>query len=216
MCSSVTARGDCQYPFVSSPVMCDICDGATPAEALASFQQRISEYGWAMQSVVPNDGAFPWTYTVGLIKRFNHPELIIVGLPDRVAAHVLHGMVGEIDARGVDYRSHESVDLRCGCHFHINRVHPNRLGEDWFNTWLNVYADDDDPPAFEALQLTQCCHPDGLWLPFFDRAEVHYPILDDATNVDWDALGTIATRRRVNRRPPRGGRGRPRGRPLGS
>jgi hypothetical protein len=63
----------------------------TLEDVLEKIRSDISEYGWHClsvgQSVDNKDSSFiPFSYTIGLTKTFEHPELIIFGLP-RASAH---------------------------------------------------------------------------------------------------------------------------------
>lgn len=58
----------------------------------------IEQYGWAVQVVMETEGEPAFAYTIGLVRNFDHPELIIVGLK-------YESMFGILDVCGVDVRN---------------------------------------------------------------------------------------------------------------
>jgi len=50
----------------------------------------IAYYGWAITGVT-DDAVVPWSYTVGLVEGFDHPELLVVGLADDDSGHLFNG-----------------------------------------------------------------------------------------------------------------------------
>jgi hypothetical protein len=57
-----------------------MCEGSSQEEVLAEDAAIIAEHGHLVTGV--GDGDPPhWTYTVGLLDRFGHPELIVAGRP---------------------------------------------------------------------------------------------------------------------------------------
>lgn len=44
--------------------------------------------GWSAMGVFGTEGQPPFTYTIGLARNFDHPDLIIYGLPAEVAHHL--------------------------------------------------------------------------------------------------------------------------------
>ena len=61
----------------------------------ASIRGLVAEFGWAAVAV---ESTPPFTYTAGLWRRWNHPELIITGLPAETAKWVLDRAVQAISA----------------------------------------------------------------------------------------------------------------------
>jgi hypothetical protein len=58
----------------------------------ASEQQVIDDvatYGWHCVNIHPEDEHAGYAFTVGLFKSYGHPELIIFGLPGKVAHQIL-------------------------------------------------------------------------------------------------------------------------------
>lgn len=57
----------------------------------AAVSANIARYGWHCQMVFPVQGqpGTPFAYTVGLMERYEHPELLVSGLPSEIAHQVL-------------------------------------------------------------------------------------------------------------------------------
>src|ERR1700704_1719690 len=70
--------------------VCFICDGGTEEEQQSDRLVRIAVHGFTMVQV---EGTSPWTYTIGLAPSFDHPELVVTGVP---------GMAGELITDVVD------------------------------------------------------------------------------------------------------------------
>jgi len=66
--------------------------------ALAQVEQNVARYGWHLQNVLAHWHGIAYSYTVGLRKSFDHPELAILGLKPSVADLALVRAVQEIRA----------------------------------------------------------------------------------------------------------------------
>jgi len=66
--------------------------------ALAQVEQNVARYGWHLQNVLAHWRGIAYSYTVGLRKSFDHPELAILGLKPSVADLALVRAVQEIRA----------------------------------------------------------------------------------------------------------------------
>lgn len=153
--------------------MCIICDGATPEEALDGLHDKIKRFGWAIQYVEPSPGNPGWGYTIGLIERLHHPELVVVGLDPRQTALLLHDFVSRInDGERFGGQSLASLPNRSVVRF--VPVHPTQFAAGVMAQWNNVY-DTYGPFDLEqrALQMLPC-GAQGLWhsrpVPRLDRA----------------------------------------------
>jgi hypothetical protein len=76
---------------------------------LEQHHYHVTTFGWAVQGVFPNEntpeGARKWfAYTIGLLARFHHPELLVAGLPLDTAMHVLN-CAGELVRKGTVFES---------------------------------------------------------------------------------------------------------------
>jgi len=61
----------------------------------AMLAEKIAKFGWTIIAV-GSDGVNPgYSYTVGLFEKFNHPEMIVFGLPQEVAHHIIHDVANE-------------------------------------------------------------------------------------------------------------------------
>ena len=56
----------------------------------------IQQYGWHVLNVLPDDSHPPHSYSVGLFATFDHPEIVVVGLPGDTAHHLINNLAEEI------------------------------------------------------------------------------------------------------------------------
>ena len=70
------------------------------AEVMAKVASDVHRFGWHCMSVAPRVGesGSHWTYTVGLLETFNHPEIAIFGLDSKMAHGILSDCVEAIRA----------------------------------------------------------------------------------------------------------------------
>lgn len=79
--------------------MCLMCQGWTREQVRELYVEQIAEHGWTTVSVEGGRDRPPMTYTVGLTRFHDHPELVVSGLvPEdasprlgELAAHVRDG-----------------------------------------------------------------------------------------------------------------------------
>lgn len=81
-----------QTPARSSELGCRIC--VRRKRSWRSIDIQIQSKGWVVVGSHGdvNQGVAPVTYTIGLIERFKHPELILLGVPHEGAAGVLESL----------------------------------------------------------------------------------------------------------------------------
>lgn len=113
--------------------MCLRCAGLSDDAVAHHYARMIDDHGWAAVGV---DAPVPWTYTVGLRWRLDHPELVVVGVEPVDAHHLLHDLIERVED-GETLRSGAivvlpDVEVTFG-HVH----HRNLLGE-WFAQWPSV------------------------------------------------------------------------------
>jgi hypothetical protein len=87
--------------------------------------------GWQLNQVTDVD---PWSYTIGLLESYDHPEVMVAGLRLEQQNTVIRTVVEPIVQTGrVDHAflDREGVTLV--------EVHPDHLAGDWFGTWSNFY-----------------------------------------------------------------------------
>lgn len=135
--------------------MCVICDGATEDEYLFDIHGKIERKGWTCVAVEAGHDNPGWAYTIGLVDHFDHPELVVVGLPPPDAYWLLDHVARTV-REGAEVDVGERILLpRAGIDVVVGEVHPAQWEEhDTFNIWLNYYeALGPPPPAMRALQL---------------------------------------------------------------
>jgi hypothetical protein len=68
----------------------------------------IEQYGWHVLNVLPGDSHPPHSYSVGLFATFDHPEIVVVGLPGDTAHHLINNLAEEIK---------EGASFEAGCRY---------------------------------------------------------------------------------------------------
>lgn len=112
-----------------------MCDGASSAEVDQWLQATIERVGWALMGV--EDGrSVGWTYTIGLVDRFDHPELVVVGMGS-AAGHLLNELGLRVEAgERLDVSSVPEVG---GHLFSIGSVDPAQFSHGAFAVWTSYY-----------------------------------------------------------------------------
>lgn len=151
--------------------MCVLCDGGTVEEWLDGTRERIEEHGFTMVSV---DAKSPWTYTIGLLESFGHPELVITGVDPSAAQDLLRAFVAHI--RSGDGFERGDVSLH-GVPFRIGDVHPTQWVHGRFAMWVNYYGErgarsGELPPTPVAVQILWP-NEDDVFPPDRDFCDVH-------------------------------------------
>ena len=120
--------------------MCLQCDGYSFEQSMLSLDLTIRTYGWQLHQITDDN---PWSYTIGLLESYDHPELMITGLEFGMQNTVIRRIVGSIEKTG-------SVDhsLLADAGIELVEVHPNHLAGDWFGTWSNFYQRQPSPGSF--------------------------------------------------------------------
>ena len=77
--------------------MCIHCDGYSHEQSLLALDLTIRTHGWALTQVTDTN---PWSYTVGLLESYDHPELMITGLELDMQSPVLRRLVDAIEKTG--------------------------------------------------------------------------------------------------------------------
>jgi hypothetical protein len=65
---------------------------------IAERREMIAEHGWVPQAVGGSEDQPGFTYTIGLSKTWNHPELFVVALNPEQAFHVVASLVERVEA----------------------------------------------------------------------------------------------------------------------
>lgn len=132
---------------------------------MLSLDLTIRAFGWQLLQITDTN---PWSYTIGLLESYDHPELMVTGLELDLQKRMIRKIVDSIETNGsVDdaFLEREGVTLV--------EVHPNHLAGDWFGTWSNFYQRLPPPGSF--LQIVPpsdwfCdCHQHAM--PHFERPE---------------------------------------------
>ena len=75
----------------------------------AQMRADIATYGWHVIKVPEDDEGPAFAFTIGLFKRFEHPELLIFGLPLETM-HQMLNTAGEAVRAGQAYTAGQSTD----------------------------------------------------------------------------------------------------------
>jgi len=138
--------------------MCSLCDGTSYEQLLEDTGERIERIGFTMVGVEADLDHPPWTYTIGLVEGYDHPELAMLGIPIELAAEVISALAtrvldGDRIVPGVDL-------LFDGVPFHVDEVDQQLWAGERFNQWKAYYDWTGDPPATpSAIEVIPC----GSW-----------------------------------------------------
>jgi hypothetical protein len=67
-----------------------VCEGLDDEKVLAD----VEEYGWHVVKIVETNDAPGWAFSIGLYRKFNHPEVVVFGLTTELS-HSLINTIGE-------------------------------------------------------------------------------------------------------------------------
>ncbi len=108
-------------------------------QLMFGMHAKIDRLGWTGMYVFGERHAPAWGYTIGLSERFQHPELVVVGLSDRSVGWLFN----ELATRATEgARLDELPDGRLeldGHPFRVLPVHASHWATDRFNMWLEYY-----------------------------------------------------------------------------
>lgn len=129
--------------------MCLRCDGRRQDAVTDHYVRMVDTFGWAAIGVTAE---VPWTYTVGLRWRLDHPELVVVGV-DPTEAHQLLRQIVEHIEDGAALRAGTLVVLP-GVEVTFGHVHHRNLSGEWFAAWPAVArASGEGTVSLRALQV---------------------------------------------------------------
>lgn len=156
------------------------CGCAPLEERYAATTRAIDDPGWMVIGVDGGDHRHvPWAYTIGLIERFDHPELVITGL-DAVTAHsVLNAFGFEVKAGRRFDGLGELIEGVIHAPVRVMTVHRSHWAGDRFNQWHGYYewvgGRSPDPRALQVIWPAV----DGAFPtdPGEEHAQVHQPLL---------------------------------------
>ena len=115
------------------------------------FDLKVKQYGWAIVQVEDGDRTF--SYTMGLVENFGHPELIVLDYDIGQQQPLLNEIAQSIAANGRPVLNRPStLGMRCV------EVHKNQLNGDYFGTWAYRYGRLPQPG-----QVLQVVIPNGMY-----------------------------------------------------
>jgi hypothetical protein len=177
--------------------VCVICDGGSEEELLSDEFVRIALHGFVMVAV---QSTTPWAYTIGLLQSFDHPELVVTGLPDDVAAHVMSGVVARV-REGERFTPSSPALSLCKCTTAtFGTVNPAQWDAGRFGQWVRYYRWlGGEPPIADAVQVLW--DKDGRFPPDPVFCPVHgadcQPLLDGAPRHNVNTGSNQEQRRRA-------------------
>jgi hypothetical protein len=165
-----------------------MCEGSSQEEVLAEDAAIIAEHGHLVTGV--GDGDPPhWTYTVGLLDRFGHPELIVAGPHFRIAASIINHVGRQIrdGARfgaGDTIRVAEGEIFECEATLRVGALDPIQYRLDTFNMWFALAAH--GVVRVEELRAVQLVAPSDVLCPCG---------LCDQADLAWDGCAPTSSSR---------------------
>lgn len=118
---------------------CSICNGATREECLDDVHLRILEYGFTMQAVGASLSKRGMVYSIGLVDKHDHPELVIAGRPIREAARIVESLAMRV-TEGVRYKPGETILLGGELLLGVGAVHERHLKDGLLAVWREYYG----------------------------------------------------------------------------
>jgi hypothetical protein len=137
-----------------------MCEGFSLEDDLALSAAAMSEYGYLTIGIdEPDDPDCPnWTYTVGLVEQFGHPELIVAGPAVKPSYDLIHQIGHFILDDGYQFAPGDAVDSPFGLVV-FGAVHPIQYRLRTFNRW-NLMAEHGHLRV-EELEALQVFVPNG-------------------------------------------------------
>lgn len=132
-------------------------------ELARSITSHIEDHGWHLTGVEETDRTPGWVYSVGLIERFDHPELIVMGGCCMQCGASALNRIGRLIQGGLRFRAgdHLPIEGAFGA-VRFGPVHPGHWTTGRFGTWLNHYGAsglDLEPAALQVITRRQS----GRW-----------------------------------------------------
>ena len=115
----------------------------------AQMRADIATYGWHVIAVYEDDEGPGFAFTIGLFRRFEHPELIVFGLPPETMHLMLNGAGAAVRGGrtyGVD-KDYDDILERYNCTF---RPVPRSHYEEYLGS-ARWYYDGDDFPVLQLI-----------------------------------------------------------------
>ncbi len=113
-------------------------------QILSDMEMRIIANGYTIQGVLPDPNNVAWTYTIGLSKSFDLPELVVTNLDNHDAVVLLTWVIEELrDGASLDDFDHN--------YFRPVPVHNDHLDGELLNMWREYYGE--EPTTVDVVQL---------------------------------------------------------------
>lgn len=107
--------------------MCWKCDGWSDEDIRQWYLETIQEVGWALCGVERGPNSPPFSYTVGLTRFHDHPELVMSGLDGPDAQPLLNELAAHV-REGHRYRAGDVITSFSSHRYQVLRVNdPRRL-----------------------------------------------------------------------------------------
>lgn len=113
-------------------------------QTMADVEMQIITNGYSIQGVFPDQDWVGWTYTIGLSKSFDLPELVITNLYNHDAMPLLDWTIEQL-------RNGESLDDLDPKQFTAVPVHSAHLQGGLMHLWREHY--DEEPGTVDVVQL---------------------------------------------------------------
>lgn len=158
------------------------CSHPSNEVLLHACREDVKKHGFSVSGVLPGEKNFPYTYTTGLIETLGHPELVVIGIDNHVARHVIHAVFLHLK-KGGKITPGERVVVE-GLPV---RLEPVDLGNTWliFNVTLMYYHD--RWPVSPPLEVLQILVPDDQWkLPGEEGVDLGSVKAQDSVNLPSD------------------------------
>jgi len=119
-------------------------------ELLGNILTNIDEVGWHVTGVFadPKKNTPPFCYSVGLFSSYEHPELIVFGLPHETA-HLLINAIGEKIKKGQGFIPGEKYDIDFSFPLCLSRINKKYYAD--YLSHANWYYEDGG--SFSCLQI---------------------------------------------------------------
>lgn len=118
---------------------------------------HIRVHGWSVAGV---EEKRPWSYTIGLLESFGHPELVVTDM-ELASAHALINVVGGVVRDGDGTPDPEAL---AALGVQLVEVLPKHLRSHWFGSWSQFYGELPRPGDF--LQILP---PPGMFCECHQR-----------------------------------------------
>jgi hypothetical protein len=145
------------------------------SKADKNIKSDVEKYGWTVALFEKSTATPSFAYTIGLWKTFNHPEIVVFGLPINILYTILND-AGELVKGGKGLLLNvDNNDILINLPVQLRRVDASNIPDYFgFAQWFNEYE------PFPALQLFW---PDKAgkfpWEPTYDeKYRLDQPLLD--------------------------------------